>query len=153
MSPYPVEPARSAGPMRIVVTTYPSPESADAAVDSALTAKLAACANVVLVRSRYWWNGKVESANEALVLYKTAPKRVGALFRHIETTHPYDVPEIVELDVPRVGNAYLRYLLDTVEPGASLPRAHRPSRRRGARRGREARAPARTRAPRRHRSR
>jgi hypothetical protein len=55
--------------------------------------------------------------------------------------------------VPRVGNAYLRYLLDTVEPGASLPRAHRPSRRRGARRGREARAPARTRAPRRHRSR
>ncbi|HYA57591.1 MAG TPA: divalent-cation tolerance protein CutA, partial [Thermoplasmata archaeon] len=121
MSPYPLEPARALGPMRFVLTTYPSREAALAAVESALSARLAACANVVDVRSRYWWKERLESADEALVLFKTVPKRVGALFRHLESSHPYDVPEIVEVDVPRVGPAYLQYLATTIDPAAPPP--------------------------------
>ena len=153
MSPYPLEPARAAGPMRLVITTYPSREAALRAVDSALRSGLAACANVLPAHSRYWWEGRLESADESLVLFKTAPKRVGALFRHLEETHPYDVPEIAEVDVPRVGNAYLRYLLATLDPGSSVPPEDGGATRRGERRARGARSPARTRAPHRRRSR
>ncbi|MGA7476947.1 MAG: divalent-cation tolerance protein CutA [Thermoplasmata archaeon] len=153
MSPFPVEPARAAGPMRLVVTTYPSRETALDAVESVLRAGLAACANIVPADSRYWWKGRLESADESLVLFKTTPKRVGALFRHLETNHPYDVPEIAEVDVPRVGNAYLEYLVTTVDPGSLPPLTGGGPTRRGARRARGARSPVRTRAPHHRRSR
>jgi periplasmic divalent cation tolerance protein len=152
MSPYPLDPARAVGPMRLVLTTYPSREAALEAVDSALTAGLAACANVVPAHSRYWWKGRIESADEALVLFKTVPKRVGALFRHLETTHPYEAPEIAEVDVSRVGSAYLRYLAETLDPASPPPPLGGGPTRREAPRGRGARSPARTRAPRRRRS-
>ena len=153
MSPLPLEEARATGPMRFVLTTYPSRDAALEAVDSVLRAKLAACANIVPAASRYWWNGRIEGADEALVVFKTVPKRVGALFRHLEETHPYEVPEVVEVDLPRVGDRYLGYLLGTLEPGSLRPPTGSGARRRGGRRAPGARAPARTRAPRRRRSR
>lgn len=153
MTPYPADPVRAVGPMRVVVTTYPSREAALDAVEAALGAHLAACANVVPITSRYWWRGKRETAEEALVLFKTVPKRVGALFRLLEDGHPYEAPEIAEVDVPRVGGKYLRYLIETLEPGAvPVPQWPLP-RRRGAPRARGARYPGRTRAPHRPRSR
>lgn len=153
MSPFPVEPARSLGPMRLVVTTFPTREAALRAVEEVLGAKLAACANVLPVHSRYWWKKGVESADESLVLFKTVPKRVGALFRYLEVNHPYDVPEVAELDVPRVGGAYLRYLAVTLDPASPPPPLGGGATRRGARRARGARSPRRTRAPLRPRSR
>ena len=153
MSPYPLESARALGPMRIVVTTYPTREAALQAVESVLRERLAACANVVSVHSRYWWKGTVESADESLVLFKTVPKRVGSLFRHLEVNHPYEVPEVVELDAPRVGAAYLRYLSGTLDPDLLPPPLGGGPRRQGAPRAPGARAPGRTRAPHRRRSR
>ena len=149
----PLEPARSLGPMRIVLTTYPSVDAATAGAEAALRAGLAACANIVPIRSRYWWKGTLESAEEAMVLFKTAPKRVGALFRFLEVHHPYDVPEVVELDVPRVGGSYLRYLAATLDPSSPPPPLGGGVMRRGGPRGRGARAPRRTRARHHRRSR
>jgi periplasmic divalent cation tolerance protein len=139
--------------MRLVITTYPSRAAAIAAVDSALEEGLAACANIVPARSRYWWKRRIESSTEALVLFKTVPKRVDALFRHLEATHPYDVPEIAEVDVPRVGTAYLRFLVETLGPEAPPSPLGGGVTRPAARRGRGARSPGRIRAPRRRRSR
>lgn len=153
MSPFPIDPARAEGPLRLVVTTFPSREAARAAVDAAVRGRLAACGTIVPVDSTYWWEGRTESAAEALVLFKTVPKRVGGLFRYLEGTHPYAVPEILEIDVPRVGAAYLRYLAATLDPSAPPPPLGGGSTRRAAPRGPGARGPGRTRARPRHRSR
>lgn len=153
MSPYPPDPVRAVGPMRLVLTTYPSPAAALAAAEAILAEELAACANILPAHSRYLWKGRMESADEALVIFKTVPKRVGALFRYLEAHHPYDVPELAELDVPRVGNAYLRYLAATLDPESPPPPMGGGPMRRGGRRARAARVPGRTRAPHRPRSR
>ena len=153
MSPYPLDPVRAVGPMRLVVTTYPSREAALRAVEEVLERKLAACANIVPMHARYWWKGGLESADEALVLFKTVPKRVGALFHYLETNHPYDIPEVAEVDVPRVGTAYLRYLAATLDPEAPPPPLGGGPMRRAARRARGVRVPGRIRAPHRRRSR
>ncbi len=146
MSPYPADPEWARGPMRLVLTTYPSRDRALVAVGGALSRHLAACGNVVAVDSRYWWKGRVRSETEALVLFKTVPKRVGALFRYLEEDHPYSVPEIVEIDVPRAASAYLSYLTGTLDrasrPRAPAGRVRRPV----GRRGPAARAPGRIRA-------
>lgn len=151
MSPPPL-PERSPGPMRLVLSSYPSPETATAAARGALERKLVACASVLAQRSQYWWRGRIESASESLVVFKTAPKSVGALFGYLRASHPYEVPEVVELDVPRVDPAYLGWLLETVDP-SSMERAPPRLRRPGGRRARGARPPGRTRARRRRRSR
>lgn len=148
MSPYPLDPVAAVGPLRLVLSAFPDDPSAARAVDAALAGRLAACANRWPVGSTYWWKGKVERTSEVLVLFKTAPKHVGALFALLARLHPYDVPEIVEVDVPRVHPPYLAYLAETIDPHA--PPAPwgggtvAPTRR-GSPRARAARAPGRTR--------
>ncbi len=153
MSPYPLDPVGAVGPMRLVVSAYPSAAAARTAARAALARRLAACVTVVPVESQYWWKGRVESAAEALALFKTVPKRVGGLVRFLDTTHPYDVPEVVEIDVPRVAPRYLAYLARTLDPSSPPPPLGGGVRRPAGRRARGARAPGRTRAPRRRRSR
>ncbi|MFY9717729.1 MAG: divalent-cation tolerance protein CutA [Thermoplasmata archaeon] len=153
MTPFPIEPARAMGPMRIVVSAYPSREAALGAVDAALGRRLAACASLTAADSRFWWNGSIENASETLVIFKTVPKRVGALFKFLREDHPYDVPEIIELDVPRVDPGYLAYLGRTLDASSlEVPSGPRP-RRRGAPRARGAPPLGRTRAPHRRPSR
>ena len=147
MSPYPLDSVRVVGPMRLVLTTYPSREVALAAVDDVLELRLAACANLVPVDSRFWWKEKVEGTSETLVLFKTVPKRVGALFRHLSDAHPYEVPEIAEVDVPRVAGPYLRYLADTLDRLSPPPPLGGGITRSAARRARAAARPGRTRGP------
>lgn len=154
-----MDPVDATGPMRLVVCAFPDERSALAAIDRALSARLAACAQRHPVDSAYWWKGRVETAREIVVVFKTAPKRVGALFRQLAEGHPYDVPEIVEIDVPRVHVPYLGYLAATIDADAPpLPlgggrRVRRPrtATRPGSPRGRGAPRPGRTRAPRRRR--
>jgi len=157
MSPYPMDPVDATGPMRLVLCAVPDDARADAIVDAVLRARLAACVSAVAIGSRYWWKGSLETSAERLLVFKTVPKRVGALFRLLEQRHPYEVPEIVEIDVPRVNDPYLAYLARTIDTDAPpLPlgggrAGGRAVRRPGSRRGPGARPPARTRAPRRRR--
>ena len=152
MSPYPMDPVDATGPMRLVLCAFPDDARADAIVDEVLAARLAACVTTLPVAARYWWNGARETAAERLLLFKTVPKRVGALLRLLEERHPYDVPEILEIDVPRVNDPYLAYLARTIDAdapplplgGGRAPRV-RPARRSGSRRGPGARRPGRTR--------
>jgi len=152
MTPYPMDPVDATGPMRLVLCAFPNDGSAERAVQGALDGRLAACAQQQTIRSRYVWRGAIEEAEETLVVFKTVPKRVGALFRHLAAVHPYEVPEIIELDVPRVHVPYLSYLARTLDQdspplplGGGRP-SHR-SRRPVSRRGRGAGRPGRTRAP------
>jgi len=153
MSPYPLDPVRAVGPMRVVLTTYPSRDAARTAIDGAVGRRLAACANCWDVDSRYWWNGAVEDAHETLVVFKTVPKRVGALLDFLARSHPYDTPEVAEVDVPRVADRYLAYLLATLDPTGATPAPEPSARRRGGRRSPAAKGPGRTRGPRPRRSR
>jgi periplasmic divalent cation tolerance protein len=147
VSPFPVDPPRSSGPMQLVLSSYPSRDAAVRAVEGVLGGRLVACATLLPVESRYWWRGQLKSATEVLVVFKTVPKRVGALFRYLRETHPYEVPEIVQLDVPRVEPGYLDWLVATLDPVAPPRPSRKRARRPEARRVPATAAPRRTRAP------
>lgn len=151
MSPYPIDPPDARGPIRLVITTYPDRMIALARIEEALERRLAACGSLVAVDSRFRWKGGIESSSEAMVVFKTVPKRVGALFRLLQETHPYEVPEIIEIDVPRAHAGYLEYLAREIDPDAPPPPLGGGATRRAARKGRAARSPERTRAPPPHR--
>jgi periplasmic divalent cation tolerance protein len=94
-----------------VVTTIDSREAADALARGAVEARVAACAQVGSpISSTYWWEGKVETAQEWPITFKTTMDRYPALEAHIRGHHSYDVPEILCTPVVAGNPAYLEWL-------------------------------------------
>ncbi len=54
----------------------------------------------------YRWEGAIERSEEALLLVKTSDGSLPQLSARLAELHPYDVPEIVALDVASVNAAY-----------------------------------------------
>ena len=76
--------------------------------------RLIACANLLdRARSVYPWEGKIEEAAECVGLFKTTSDRLPALETRLRELHPYDVPELVVLDVSGGSAAYLAWLRDS----------------------------------------
>ncbi len=96
-----------------VVTTTDSREAADALASGAVQARLAACAQIVgPIASTYWWEGKVESAQEWQIVFKTTADRYQELEAHLLARHGYDVPEILCTPVTAGNPAYLAWMTE-----------------------------------------
>ena len=94
-----------------VSTTAGTREEAGDLANSAVRARLAACAQVVgPIMSTYWWEGAVEQSEEYLILLKTTAERAEALQAHLMTEHSYEVPEIIHTPVVAGNPAYLSWI-------------------------------------------
>ena len=92
---------------RIVHVTASSFEEARRLTKLVLSAHLAACVNIVpKIESHYWWQGKLEQADEVLMLIKTSAEQFGALEKLIREQHSYVCPEIVAIDPKEITPAY-----------------------------------------------
>jgi periplasmic divalent cation tolerance protein len=94
-----------------VSTTTDSKEAAAELARSAVEARVAACGQVVgPIESVYWWDGKVDTAAEWLVLFKTTADRSDNLVEHLRSRHSYDVPEIIVTPITGGNPAYLSWI-------------------------------------------
>lgn len=103
----------------LVFVTGPAPETLESIARTLIEERLIACANVLPdVRSIYRWQGSIEQATESLAMLKTTDARLEALERRIAELHPYEVPEILAVDVARGHEAYLAWVRGCVtHPG------------------------------------
>jgi periplasmic divalent cation tolerance protein len=86
-----------------------------------LTGRLAACVNVVGgVESHYWWRGKLERAQECLLLIKTTRDRTRVVAEAVKTAHSYEVPEIIFVPIAAGERRYLKWLRQSVSKIAAL---------------------------------
>ena len=78
---------------------------------SAVEARVAACGQVSgPMTSTYWWDGKVEQAQEWVVAFKTTAGRSQDLIAHLRREHPYHVPEIIVTPVVGGSPDYLAWV-------------------------------------------
>ena len=104
--------------MLIVLTTTPDKVEAERLARTIVDAKLAACVQILpQMTSVYFWEGKVQTEPEHLLLIKTLEERFDELSAFIKTHHSYDVPEIVAIDADKVSEAYLNWIQDSVQGG------------------------------------
>ena len=76
-------------------------------MDSALVA----CANIIpAVESIYYWKGKVETSAESLAIFKLTAARYSDFESRLRELHPYDIPEIVRLNIAGGSVEYLRWI-------------------------------------------
>lgn len=81
--------------------------------------RLAACVNVLPgVESVYRWQGRVERASEVLLLIKSTRERLPALTARVVELHPYELPELVAVDIAGGLPGYLAWIADATRPGA-----------------------------------
>lgn len=78
--------------------------------------RLAACVNIVAgrVESVYRWKGKVERAQEILLVIKTTRARYAALEREVRRLHSYETPEVIALPIAAGSKAYLDWVSENV---------------------------------------
>ena len=72
-----------------------------------------ACVNISKIDSVYSWNGKIQNLPEYIAIFKTTSKNKTKLKKIIAETHPYDVPEIAEIDVTSINKSYLNWLIES----------------------------------------
>lgn len=85
--------------MRMVYTTCGSKKDADTISRSLLKKKLCVCAIAFPARSIYWWDSKLTSSNEYLILLKTTKKLALKLEKELQKIHPYEIPCILSWDI------------------------------------------------------
>jgi len=97
----------------IIVSTFPSKQSVTSIANKLVKKKLAACVNITNISSIYAWKGKIENQSEYLALFKTSKKNQPNLKKELQKLHPYDIPEIAEINVDSINLSYLKWLVDS----------------------------------------
>lgn len=99
----------------IVLVTAPDLKTARALARTALEQRLIACANLIpKLESHYWWQGKIETGAEILILLKTTKSKLAALEKLIVAEHPYDTPEFLVIPINHGNQRYLDWLAKSV---------------------------------------
>jgi periplasmic divalent cation tolerance protein len=94
-----------------VISTTENKKDAERIAEFLVEKRLAACVQIFgPIASVYWWEGRVEKADEWFCLIKTT----GALYENLESAirkiHPYKVPEILAIPVVAGSKDYLSWL-------------------------------------------
>lgn len=99
-----------------VFVTCASRKEASLIAKKLLNEKLIACANIIDgVSSLFWWKGKIDRAEEWLIVIKTVRKNFNKIENRIKELHSYEVPEIVALPIVKGERNYLKWIDESVE--------------------------------------
>ena len=95
----------------LALTTAPDGETAGRIARALVEERLAACVNRLPgVASTYRWRGMLQEDAEVLLLIKTTRARLPALEARLGELHPYEVPELIALDVAAGLAPYLAWV-------------------------------------------
>jgi len=73
--------------------------------------KLAACVNILdKVESVFLWEGKIEKAEESLLIIKSKKEKLPKIISVVKSLHSYTVPEIIALPIIAGDKSYLRWI-------------------------------------------
>jgi len=97
----------------IIVSTFPDKQSITNIASQLVEKKLTACVNIIKISSVYTWKRKIENQSEYLALFKTTKKNQSVLKKELRKLHPYDIPEIAEINVNSINQPYLKWLVDS----------------------------------------
>ena len=100
----------------LVLTTAGSEAEARKIAQALVERGLAACVNIVpRIQSVYRWEGKIEHAEEYLLLIKTVKAREEQVRAAICELHTYGLPECIAIPIASGSADYLKWLSDSVE--------------------------------------
>ena len=112
----------------IAFSTFPDVETARKISRELVDSALVACANIIpAVESIYYWKEKVEASAESLAIFKLTAARYSEFESRLRDLHPYDVPEIVRLNITGGSADYLRWIGENCSRQSSRAQSRDPA--------------------------
>jgi periplasmic divalent cation tolerance protein len=101
----------------IILVTTKDKQEAEKITQSLLKERLIACANIVNpVTSIFYWSGKIDKAEECLIVMKSRTDLFTQVAEHVKGLHSYEVPEILALPIVDASKAYLDWMSVVLKP-------------------------------------
>lgn len=98
-------------PLVMVYATFPSADAALEVGRQMVEGGLAGCVNVLpAMTSVYVWDGKTETAQEAVMIAKLPANAAEAAMAFIKANHSYETPAILVIPVIAVDASYLAWI-------------------------------------------
>jgi periplasmic divalent cation tolerance protein len=95
----------------IIFVTAPDKPQASHIAHELIAHKLAACVNMLEhVESLFWWQGKVDRAEEVLLVIKSTNAKLPKIIQVVKAIHSYECPEIIALPVIGGYKPYLKWI-------------------------------------------
>jgi periplasmic divalent cation tolerance protein len=95
----------------VVLNTCGSVEEAEVLARRLIDQRLAACVSVVApVKSFYRWKGEITDSAEWLLIIKTSRPLFSQLKSLLESSHTYEVPEVIAMPIVEGSANYLAWL-------------------------------------------
>lgn len=101
---------------QLVLTTCPDEAFAKELAKQLVSSQLAACVNIVPnFTSIYSWQGEMQIGTEVQLLIKTTQDKFTELNEKINQLHPYEVVEIIALNIQQGDKHYLNWISETLK--------------------------------------
>ena len=95
----------------VIFVTTSTEEEAGNIAELLLDQRKAACANIVpKVDSLFWWQGRLDSAQESLLIIKTKASLLPDVVSLVKGIHSYEVPEIIAMPIIGGNEDYLKWI-------------------------------------------
>lgn len=100
----------------IILVTSKDKQEAEKITQTLLKENLIACANIVNpVTSFFHWSGKIEVAEECLIIMKSRMDLFTQVAERVKSLHSYEVPEILALPIVEGSKTYLNWMSATLK--------------------------------------
>ena len=100
----------------VILITAGSDTEAHRIAELLLNQKKVACVNIVPgVSSLLWWQGKLDSDLESLLIAKTRAPLLPEVIALVKEAHSYEVPEIIALPIIGGNEDYLKWIDNEVK--------------------------------------
>jgi periplasmic divalent cation tolerance protein len=100
---------------RLVLVTVPDVDNGRDIARSVVEKRLAACVNLITgVESHYWWEGKLDTSSEVMLIIKSSAEQFEALAGYIRKHHPHECPEIVAIAAHEISPVYRSWWDETM---------------------------------------
>ena len=100
----------------ILICNTPNIDNAKQIAHKLVKEKLVACVNIFSgVTSIYEWEGAIEEESEITMVIKTLSEYREKAEETILELHPYDTPEIIQIDVPTSNSKYYDWLVGVLD--------------------------------------
>ena len=95
----------------VVLVTAPDAGQAEKLSGELVKRRLAGCVTRIPgAASEYWWEGKVEKAEEVLLIIKTRTNLIPDVVQCVKENHSHSVPEAIAFPIVEGNKAYLDWL-------------------------------------------
>ena len=100
----------------LVCTSVNDIKAARNIANELLTKKYSPCINIVSNNeSVYVWNNDIETTNEYILFIKSVKSKFKNIEKLILAMHPYEIPEILAIDINHINMKYLKWMLDYLD--------------------------------------